>query len=166
MEHPTTQAELYARVSAAFAQLVATLSRISDEQQIQPGAQDDWSVKDILAHISLWHNRTAALVEGLLRGDPPAPLRQPGEDSAAAVDRANAANYAANRDLPLARVRADFDASYARVLAALAQLSDADLRDDGALSQLLGGSLLETIADDTYAHYDEHLPALDAAAAG
>lgn len=162
MDEILSAAALRERVAQSYADLSSAADALSAAQIERPGAQDDWSVKDILAHVSFWHNRLAALLEAVLSGTAPTPLSEPGEDIAATVDRVNAAHYAATKDLPAGTVRADLEHSYARVAATLARLRDADLADTGALSTLLGGSVLELIAGDTYGHYEEHLPALQA----
>lgn len=155
-------AALRERVAGSYAEFTGAVDALSAAQIERPGAQDEWSVKDILAHVSFWHNRMAALLEAVLSGSAPTPLSEPGEDIAATVDRVNAAHYAATRDLPANTIRADLEHSYARAVATLARLRDADLGDTGALSTLLGGSVLELIAGDTYEHYAEHLPAIQA----
>lgn len=162
MDETLSAVALRERVAQSYAELSGAVDALSVAQIERPGAQDEWSVKDILAHVSFWHNRLAALLEAVLSGTAPRPLSEPGEDIAATVDRVNAAHYAATKDLPAATVRADLEHSYARVVATLARLRDADLADTSALSTLLGGSLLELIAGDTYGHYEEHLPAIQA----
>ncbi len=162
MDQVTTSQGVQAHIAEAFGQFADSFARLSDEQLEQPGVEADWSVKDILAHITFWHNRMALLIATAQRGEPPATLRQLGEDSAAAVDRVNAQNYAANADRPLAEVRAAFEQSYQHALATVARLSDADLADDSPICQALGGSLLALIAGDTYDHYAEHLPSIQA----
>jgi len=90
---------------AEHALLEALLANFSDEEIVQPGRFGEWSVKDMLAHITFWEQRLIAYVNGAKES-----LVQPDEDEEAAIDRINAEVLAANRDRPLTEVRAAFDA--------------------------------------------------------
>jgi hypothetical protein len=149
--------DLIEREHATFA---GSFAQLSDGQMTQPGVENEWSIKDILAHISFWHRRLSYLIDCALRGEPFARLRNEGEDGDAAIDRVNAENEAANKHRPLAEVRAEYEQAYAQALASVARLADDDLGADSRLSAFLGGSLLELIAGDTYEHYQEHLTAI------
>lgn len=135
------------RMRAEHARLEALLAGIPDEQFVRPGALGEWSVKDMLAHITFWEQRLIAYINGARES-----LIQPGEDEQAGIDRINAGVLAANRDRPLAEVRAAFDASYQQTLALVETLGDDDLANE-ELSGLVAG--------DTFEHYREHIEMLD-----
>lgn len=132
---------------AEHQRLEALLADIPDEQFAQPGAFGEWSVKDMLAHITFWEQRLIAYLTGAHES-----LIQPGEDEQAGIDRINASVFAANRDRPLAEVRAAFDGSYQQTLAQVESLSD-----DALAHQELYG----LIAGDTFGHYREHIKMLE-----
>jgi hypothetical protein len=134
------------RMRAEHGRLEALLANFSDEELVQPGRFGEWAVKDVLAHITFWERRLIAYVNGATES-----LIQPDEDEQAAIDRINAGVLAANRDRPLAEVRAAFDASYQETLALAESLSAEDLADE-ALYGLLAG--------DTFEHYREHIEML------
>jgi hypothetical protein len=121
------------------AALEAQLAGLSADEMMRPGVTDDWSVKDHLAHLTWWEQRVIRTLGGA-----PDPIDAiPGEDKS--EDNVNAFVREANRDRPLAEVRADFDTSFAEML-----------------------TLIETVPDDVLAakydwisgnadyHYDEH----------
>ena len=157
-----TVTQLVERIEREHAAFTASLAQLSDAQMTEPGAQDDWSVKDILAHISFWHRRMSHLVDSMARGEPFTSLRNEGEDGDAAVDRVNAENYAANHGRPLADVRAEYDQAYQQALASVSRLADDDLAADSQISTALGAPVLDLIAGDTYEHYQEHLAPIQA----
>jgi len=157
-----TKDQLLERIEREHATFAGSFAHLSDAQMTQPGVENEWSVKDILAHISFWHQRLSYLLDCALRGEPFARLRNEGEDGEAAIDRVNAENEAANKHRPLAEVRAEYVQAYDQALTNVARLTDDDLGADSRLSAFLGGSLLELIAGDTYEHYQEHLPAIQA----
>lgn len=132
---------------AEHARLDALLAGIPDEQFTQPGAFGEWSVKDMLAHITFWEQRLIAYLNGARES-----LIQPGEDEQAGIDRINAGVLVANRDRPLADVRESFASSYQQTLALVESLGD----DALAQEQLFG-----LIAGDTFGHYREHIKMLE-----
>jgi hypothetical protein len=135
------------RMRTEHARLEALLANYSDEELVQPGRFGEWSTKDMLAHITFWEQRLIAYVNGAKES-----LVQPDEDEQAAIDRINAGVLAANRDRPLAEVRAAFDASYQETLTLAKSLSAENLADE-ALYGLLAG--------DTFEHYREHIEMLE-----
>jgi uncharacterized protein (TIGR03083 family) len=134
-------------IRAERARLDALLAGIPDEQFVQPGAFGEWTLKDMLAHITFWEQRLIAYMNGARES-----LIQPGEDEQAGIDRINAGVLAANRDRPLAEVRAAFGDSYQQALALVESLSADDLADD---------ELFGLIAGDTFGHYREHIVMLE-----
>ena len=137
--------ELLARVRTAHARLEQLLGKLTPEQFEAETLDGGWSVKATLGHITWWeqvplHAITGASDEEILAGEE------------WDIDRANAKLLERNRARPLGDVRADFDASYAALLAALEALPAARL---DALSPY-GGTLETLIAGNTYQHYDEH----------
>ena len=135
------------RMRAEHGRLEALLANYSDEELVQPERFGEWSAKDMLAHITFWEQRLIAYVNGAKES-----LVQPDEDEQAAIDRINAEVLAANRDRPLAEVRAAFDDSYQQTLALAESLSAEDLADE-VLYGLLAG--------DTFEHYREHIEMLE-----
>ncbi len=135
------------RMRAEHTRLEALLANYSDEELVQPERFGEWSAKDMLAHITFWEQRLIAYVNGAKES-----LVQPDEDEQAAIDRINAEVLAANRDRPLAEVRAAFDDSYQQTLALAESLSAEDLADE-VLYGLLAG--------DTFEHYREHIEMLE-----
>jgi len=130
------------RIRAEHARLEALLAGFSDEQLVQPGRFGEWSAKDMLAHITFWEQRLIAYFNGARES-----LVQPDEDESVAIDRINAEVLAANRDRPLAEVRAAFASSYQQVLALAETLSAEQLADE---------ELYGLVAGDTFEHYREH----------
>jgi mycothiol maleylpyruvate isomerase-like protein len=53
----------------------ALLGQIGEARMDQPGAAADWSIKDIIAHLTGWRHRTVARLQAAQRGEgePPSP---------------------------------------------------------------------------------------------
>ena len=71
---PADKAALLANIQAGYDQLEALLASLSEEQMLIPGVNGSWSIKDNLAHLTVWQNYQAARQEGTLDGtEPPDP---------------------------------------------------------------------------------------------
>jgi uncharacterized damage-inducible protein DinB len=67
MNHPTTRNELVSRIRSAHMQLEVFLSTLSDAQATQPGAEGQWSVKEVLAHLVAWEGRLTKQLQAAAR---------------------------------------------------------------------------------------------------
>jgi len=105
------------------ADLDAMLAELSDAQMTLPGVQDDWSVKDILAHISVWDRRGTKWIkkaaQGVMPEIPEAGLTWRDMDSL------NQQTYLKNKDRPLAEIMGDFYGSHQELLEQIQGLPDA-----------------------------------------
>jgi hypothetical protein len=142
-------------VQIDWAALEYVLAQLSDAQLITPGPEG-WAVKDHLAHIGEWENALGAV----LRGRPQHEgfrLAGPEPDD---IDELNDVLYRRHRDAPMAEVQAFARRAHAEVLDALHQLTDADLQKsvgEFGADPTDERPLLKKIADDSYAHYREHI---------
>lgn len=140
--------EMLQRVRTTRDAFEEALAAVPPERMTAPGVNGDWSVKDVLAHVTWWEQH---LLERLRTGQEP--LYAPSDDPRAVTDAANAAIYTEHREQPLEDVRAAFDASYQELLATLQALPPDDLADD---------DFYESIGSDTFSHYQQHTEMLRA----
>jgi len=122
-----------------------------------PRLPGGWSVKDTLAHLSIWHRRALDIIE------PVEPPRVPDIPAGGIADeQVNAFNerfYAQHKDLPLAEALAAFRESYRQLLEGARRLPEADL-----MKPLAGDThIWQVIAANTCWHCPEHLEAIQAA---
>jgi hypothetical protein len=149
---PADKAELLANIQAGYDQLEALLASLSEEQMMRPGVNGSWSVKDNLAHLSVWQTYQAARQEGVLDGiEPPDPA--PGCKT---EDEENEFYYQQYKDRPLAEVLAEFRASYQRVLAATRALSWEALNDPFPWAGNDAPPVGAYTMGNTYGHYELH----------
>ena len=149
-----TPDEMMARIRKDRTSFAALWAGLTDEQMTQrPGPQSDWSVKDLIAHISAWEKRMLDNGEQLRKGEPLIPRPD--------IDTVNVEIFAANKDRSLADVRAEFDAQMARLESALGSLSEDQINNAQLFPQLQGRPLLLPIIGDTFGHYDAHRPDLE-----
>jgi uncharacterized damage-inducible protein DinB len=144
--------DLLDQVRTAHGQLEQALAALSPEQMEAEGAIGGWSVKATLGHVTWWEQ----VPLHALRGEPDENLLPSEEWN---TDRANAVLFERNQARSLDDVLTTFHSSYTELLRELEAMPAARLDE----ASPYGGSLLELIAGNTYAHYDEHTNLLAAA---
>lgn len=135
----------------------AAFARLTPDQMAAPGVMDEWSVKDILGHIAMWESRLVTILYSIERGVVPKMLHGQAE-----VDKLNAESFVEQRGRPLERVLADFNAVHVQLLKRLDALKDRDLTDPKRWKWMEGEPLEKLVAGDTFEHYAEHRPAIEA----
>src|SRR5690242_5159711 len=113
MEKP----DLIARIRTDRAKFAAHWQHLTEAQMIQrPGPQADWSVKDLIAHISFWERLMIDTIQKLTHGENPQPL----EDA----DTINPGVFRENMHRALEEVLAEFSGQLELIEAALTPLSE------------------------------------------
>jgi hypothetical protein len=155
-EHPLDKSALLAHIRASYDRFQARFAPLSEAQMTAPGALGTWSIKDALAHLTAWHEVGAKEYQAIAQGQEP--LIEPEGD----VDQDNARLIEPYRAQSLAQVQDAFHSAYQQVVAAVESLSEADLFEVDRFPWREGYALWEGIAYNTFAHYDEHGPMLQA----
>jgi hypothetical protein len=114
--------ELLSALMDERAHFSAMLARLDDSQMVTPGVHGKWSVKDILAHISVWDRRGMRWLRTAAVGEMPA-IPEPGV-SPGDIDHLNHQTYLENKDRPLDEVMEEFNASYRELLEQVEALSE------------------------------------------
>jgi hypothetical protein len=122
---------------------------------LQPDAIGGWSVRDLLAHFVAHEQRALAEIAAACRG---ARL----EIDPNGTSHFNAGAVFAWASLQPAEARAAWERSSRHVVEIVAELSEEDFAPGSALEQALGDTVDGALANNTYTHYAEHVPALEA----
>ena len=136
--------------------MVEVIEHIPDARLLEPAA-DDWTGKDVLAHMAWWHDHSADVIESLRAGRPP----HDRDDPEYTTDTLNARVQREHADDPPEMARSAFNQSFSRLLAALEPVSDEDLFTADRWPWLGGEPLAEMIQWDSSRHYDAHREALE-----
>jgi hypothetical protein len=147
VDRATLLIDLYAgreRLRAALATLTdaAMLDRIDD----------DWTRKDVVAHLGAWERRFVDLLTKLRRGEWP--------DEELETDELNARMYALERDESVVDARHAEEAAWGRFLAAVESMTDEELFDPGHFDWTAGDPLVQWVTGNANEHIDEHLEQL------
>jgi len=135
----------------AHQQMAVVVDQLSDGHLLAP-AMDDWTGKDLLAHMAWWHDHSAQVIAGLRAGRPP----YDSEDADGTLDDVNARVRREHLDDPPELTRQAFAESFARLMAALEPVTDEELFTADRWPWLQGEALAEIILWDSSRHYDAH----------
>lgn len=159
MNESITKTKILEMIRNERESLEALLGQLSEEQMTYPGLENNWSVKDVLAHIAYWERRMVGWIEESLRGEVPqrpAP-GVPWDD----LDGLNEQVYLSNLDKTLGEVLADFHSSYQQSLKVVEALTEEDLTDPQRFEWRRGDPMWHMIAANTWWHYQEHAEAIN-----
>jgi hypothetical protein len=148
--------ELLSELDREWAKVERTCAGMAESEMVAPGAQGDWSVKDVLAHISAWEKYLLDRLSYVMSGHHPQyPVMTSWDD----VHHFNAEVYTENKDRPLASVVIEFRSLYQGVVTVIQALND-DLLDQPYTYDFPDDhiTLLQLIRANTTEHYREHCP--------
>jgi hypothetical protein len=149
-----SKAQLLTDLQDEQAQFDALLGEIGEAHMIQPGVTGDWSIKDIVAHLTSWRRRTVASFQAALRHE--SAFVPPWPSNLEEADDINAWIYAANQDRPLSDVLEESRAIFERLLATLSAIPEAELFEPKRFDWLEGEPMS---AAAFFGHFhEEHEP--------
>jgi uncharacterized damage-inducible protein DinB len=146
----------------AIRRLTAQLSAVEITEPRTMGG-GEWSVKDLLGHITQWEQFGLDVADAAERGATAA-----FQESSKSVDELNADAIASKAGRPLERIRAEFDEVHARLVAVIQGMSDEQWRSRTASPRGAGHTLAENLGgvlgapDRPFGHALAHLPDLEA----
>lgn len=152
---PLPKATLVARIALGWEGLNRFLTSLTDAQKTQLTDAAGWTVKDHLAHLSVWEDGVLAVLEQADR------LARMGVDEATwnsdDEDRINARIHQQHQADSLSAVESLRHDIHNRLMAKIDTLTDADLQR--TLSEYNSSNTVSgLIVGNTYMHYAEHLP--------
>jgi hypothetical protein len=159
MVRAVTKQELRASLEESRAALLDAIDGLTPEQLLQPRAVGEWSVRDILQHLSLWEAELVRLLMHVDQG-----RRAVGQSFVPNpdFDSLNARWHAETKDRPLDRVLEDFHGVRRQTRRWIDEFSDEDLERLRRESWLHNQSLARWIAEYSYEHEQEHTQAIRA----
>ncbi|CAG0935005.1 hypothetical protein TFLX_03829 [Thermoflexales bacterium] len=153
MDKQLTTAQLLEVMHTARSNWEALLREAGEARLTEPGVEGDWSLKDIIAHITYFETWATNCLMAIRRGEPlPLP-----EYKGLSIDEENALIYERQRSLPLADVLRDSQISFQRSIESVQGLHDDDLYDvKFTRATGVAWSVHDLLDGDTYEHYQEH----------
>lgn len=149
MSTSADKATLLADMHAGYNAFVRLLALLAPEQMTIPGVNGNWSIKDNIAHLTVWQQRVINMLQAIRQNvDLPDPTPDMTEDES------NELFYQQFRAEPLASVLAQFHTTSQRFIEEVEATSQEDLRKP--LGWLDNRSVWEYIPGNQYEHFQEH----------
>ena len=142
-----------------FNQWEALLVRLSEAHIMAPQVPSHWSIKDVIAHLRAWQQRSIARFEAArFNREPEFPmwLAELDPDVAANTDHVNAWIYEASREQSWSTVHQHWREGFQRFLELAETMPEKDLLDAGRYPWLKGHPLAFILLA-SYDHHQEHL---------
>jgi Mycothiol maleylpyruvate isomerase N-terminal domain len=138
-----TRHQLLQRLDEAWADFKASYAGLSESQMMQPGLTGDWSVKDIIAHVTTWEEEALKYLPLILEGGrPPRYARYGG------IEAFNAEMTKQKRALSLPDVLRQCCATHRRLVEVVRSAPEEQIARATRFRRRL--------RLDTYGHYPEH----------
>jgi len=159
MEQQISKASLLHELRAARAEWHALLAEVGEGRMTEPGVAGDWSVKDVIAHLTSYSRWFVNASEAHFRGELPPLDGTEGMD----FEQRNQFWHQQARELSLAEVQAESQRVFSRLLEVVEAHSEEFLTQpqqfEGVPEPLLIWKMLE---GDGYEHYREHMRSIRA----
>ncbi len=138
------------KLDAAYRDFTGSYAGLSDEQMLAPGVTGDWSVKDIIAHVTWWEEEALKHLPGILQG-----IRPPRYSvTYGGIDAFNARMTAQHQALSLAEARRQAEDTHRRLVEYLHAVPEEHFTTETRFRRRL--------KLDTYSHYPIHTAAVRA----
>jgi hypothetical protein len=148
-----TKTELVEALEDGHAEMVEMLEDLPEASMLEPGVIGNWSIKDILYHLSMWEGQLVTLLFQVSRGMENPTTLHFGEET---VEEINQRWFSAGQRRPLDLVWQDWVSVRKQTLRRVSDIPETDLTNPNKFGWLKGEPLLQWIADDTIEHEEEH----------
>src|SRR6266699_4214024 len=139
--------QLLKQLEKAWRTIEESYAGLSDSQLTEPGVMDNWSVKDILAHVTTWEEEVLKYLPLILTGGKPPRYIQSG-----GIDAFNAQMAEQKRGLALSEVLRQLDETHRRLLDYIRSVPAEPFTRETRFRHRL--------RLDTYSHYPQHAKAI------
>jgi hypothetical protein len=143
-----SRSDVLKRLDARWQALLASYAGLSEAELAEPGVTGTWSVKDIIAHVTVWEEEALAHLPVVLAGKRPPRYSV----THGGINAFNAQMTARNRELSLVEVQRRRDAVHRRLVELVQRVPDAECDSDTRFRRRL--------RLDTYGHYAVHTRAI------
>ncbi len=140
--------QLLKKIEQAWMELKESYGGLSSAQLTVPGVTADWSVQDILAHVTTWEEEALEALPLIQRGDRPPTYRQ----AYGGIDAFNALRAEQKRSLALPEVLRQLDETHRRLVGYVEGVPEEQLTRETRFRRRL--------RLDSYSHYPMHARAI------
>lgn len=155
--------QILSKLKEEFNRWEALLASLNEEQITVPQLPSNLSVKNVIAHLMAWQQRSIARLEAALLDREPAYPRWPAgldPESEENLEQINAWIYETYRDQPWSSVQRAWRAGFLRFLELGEAIPEKDLLEVGKYSWLREYPLIAVLQGSYAHHHEEHLEPL------
>jgi uncharacterized protein (TIGR03083 family) len=152
LSSPLTKQQILAELRTARADWDELIASMDEAQLTEPGAAGEWSVKDVIAHLTSYDRWFVNTSEAYFRGVPPPPDGAEGMD----MDARNQFHHRLTQDQPLAEALTDSRQTFARLLEFVEAHSEEFLAQPQRFGYPHEIEVSDLLRADGYGHYREH----------
>ena len=133
------RAELLAQLNSEQQAWEGLLAEIGEDRMQEPGVQGEWSIKDIVAHLTAWRRRTVGRLEAVASGQPEPKAQWPADlkDD----DEINAWFHGRDRSRSVRDVLSESKAVFQKLTSAIEKIPEAKLDDPKSFPWMEGTPL-------------------------
>ncbi|HEX7102258.1 MAG TPA: DinB family protein [Nitrolancea sp.] len=139
--------QLLNRIDKTWTAFTESFAGLTDEEMQEPGVEGDWSVRDLMTHVSIWEDETLKYLPLIAEGG-----RPPRYAAQGGIDAFNARAVGARRGLTSTEVRQQLDETHRRLIAYVQSVPEEQFATETRFRHRL--------RVDTYSHYPEHTAAI------
>ena len=139
--------QLLKRLEKAWTALKESYAGLTEAQLTAPGVMEAWSVKDILAHVTIWEGEALTYLPLIMQGGKP-----PRYSLQGGIDAFNAKMIEQKRGLTLVEVLIALEETHRRLIEYLQIVPEAQFSQET--------SFRHRLRLDTYSHYLVHAKAI------
>jgi len=140
--------KLLKQLDRAWMIFMESYADLSDSQLTEPGVTGDWSVKDIIAHVTWWEEEALKHLPLIIKGGR-APRYSP---KYGGIDAFNALMTEEKQGLSLGEVLAQQEETHRRLIAYIRSVPEEQFTNETRVQRRL--------RLDTYSHYPKHAKAI------
>lgn len=102
--------QMLKKIETPWTMLNEAYAGLSEAQMLEPGVAGDWSVKDILAHVTIWEEEALKHLPGIIEGKTPPRY----SEKYGGIDAFNDLMMAQKKGLSLSQVLSESEATHRR----------------------------------------------------
>ena len=141
--------KLLERLDREWQAVLQSFQDVPDEAMLEPGVVGEWSMKDLLGHITTWEDEAIKALDVMMQGK-----RTPRYKEYGGIDAFNARESAKKANLSLEEVQKQLGDTHHRLVAQVPRMPEEHWVKDTRVRRRL--------RIDTYGHYRKHYPQVQA----
>lgn len=146
-----TKQELLEKVRGGSETFVKSFEGMGPDALLETGVVGDWSIKDLIAHISFWKAELIQVLFNVKQGTTPPHSSQPRD-----IDAMNAQFHIESQARTADQILADYHGVSKQLLRRIEELQEKDFGSPDRFPWLRNEPLERWVAVDSYEHEDEH----------